>query len=235
MHFSISSCSPEHNTAVIKAVAEAFSSTVYNDRIAVEGDTEALARVLSKLIENVFVPEIISGMLSSEYAFLTRSDADEAHRRILMMISSFNNESVIYDRLTLCLSEYPEINMDGFICFRLKDMLKKLEKLTYSAVNDLLKEKERDNLLQMLREYSENRTHLFKKITVKKQNERFALFDETEKRVITVFADHKDLTPEEELINGLIYISPESIDISELQDKEMVAILAHIFSGRILD
>ena len=224
-----------------KACPDCKTGVYSNTHMYIEIKTKNLDQIILCLISIIvkdYIPPFVKNSLEHDYPFLTFTHQRQIMQRTISVITSNTNShaqyNVIQDRLRMSLGEKSILNLDGFFQFRIRDITEKWKKQIDREVENFLKERQRENLLHTLKNYAEQRKPLFAYITVKEMdNGRYGFFEENGSRIITVFSQPKEYTPEEELINGLLYMSPSHLDLSGVNDKEMKTILMLIFKGRV--
>ena len=100
------------------------------------------------------------------------------------------------------------------------------------CLTDILQSHRTRRMLATLREYVRQRKPRAEFLKVSEQSEEFFLFDENDQRIIPTFS--QQFTPEEELLNALLWFSPEKLDLSALKDPSLRSVLEEIFSDRIV-
>lgn len=124
--------------------------------------------------------------------------------------------------------EYSLLSLEGLVFFRCRGLFSSME----DCLTEILQSHRTRRMLATLREYVRQRKPRAEFLKVSEQSEEFFLFDENDQRIIPTFS--QQFTPEEELLNALLWFSPEKLDLSALKDPSLRSVLEEIFSDRIV-
>lgn len=141
------------------------------------------------------------------------------------------------------LSTQQEINIDGFITFRLREYQEQLNEAVGQAVDDFLMEREYLEFINLLRyfvESQEPKLRLVHALILPKS--AFKLMDDTGTVVTNEFLAESfldvdtDVNSEDLLVSALITIAPERIILhcpAELDTLEALETIRSVFEGRV--
>ncbi len=203
-------------------------------------DTGGLPRffnALSNVIAAYFLPEFMDRLLARDFAFLRPSHARCIKRsavRALKLSPAY--PGLISDaavQLELCVRESGSVSAEGFFLFRMSGLKALGERLLDAEVSRLLRESEYDAMLTLLRSYTKMRAPLIDFLRIEDADGSYRLYTADGSRVFTYSRDALRYTHEESLLNSLLFLSPASLDISGIKSKDMLAVLEHVFEGRI--
>lgn len=137
------------------------------------------------------------------------------------------------------------LNIDGFIRFRLQDYLQELDRALEEAVDEYLLEKEYDEFVRLLRYFIEGQEPRLEKVhVILNPGGGFQLFDHENRNLGGEYLDgfvidmmENDLNYEDLLISALITIAPRQV-IMHVMDKgrsrNIVNTLKSIFNDRLV-
>ncbi len=240
MRFFIGSFDKIMKGAAVRALDGApYGIADTGTHLAVEADAGAvkdIAARLSRELGAMLLQLYLKTAVFRNYAFLSAEHRELVAARALARIrsSAFYPEQMnaVHDRIALCLMERRVFNIDGFMRFRMNDISEKWAGMLEAEVSFFLRENERAELLRMLKRFAASRPPVAKKITVKDEGLKYAFFAGDGTRIVAVFTSGK-YTRDEELINTLLYLSPEEIVLEGVEDEDIKAVLKEIFGSRV--
>ncbi|MBR4079294.1 MAG: hypothetical protein IKK29_03715 [Christensenellaceae bacterium] len=205
--------------------------------IEIESNISMISDFIAETVFNFYLKKTLIKEISSVYTFLSDEHADKVYADTVNSIVLNKKEvqsKIIKNRAEIYLMKNKNINTDGFFMFRLKDIYEEWLKILENTVSCFLKDRETDELLNALKQYTLLRDPLEKHIEViPDENDGYLFYNERGERIISVFSDKGKYTSDEELINTLLLLSPMSIDLSALEDPDLLTLLKHIFESKI--
>jgi putative sporulation protein YtxC len=239
----------------LRVVEEHRGSQVFLD-VSAEGEDEGafrthLAHALADHIVNHLEPALLARLVASHYGYL-----DGSERESLLAYADRNlgengadaakvrRKRQIMERLLDYLEQAEELNLEGFVRFRLKDYMEELEDAVDRAMDDFLLEREYEEFVRLLRYFvdvQEPKMGLAHVVVL--PDGRFRIFnevgDEVESQVLRQFVVEMldaDIAYEDLMVSALITLAPRAIllhDRSGQQASESVETVSAVFQGRI--
>lgn len=153
-----------------------------------------------------------------------------------------SERSRVFERVLDYLGEADLLQLDGFVRFRLKDYWDELADCVRQAVDDLEVEKEREELIALLREFVQGRSSQVPVVHILPAgNERFRLVDQGGLPVETdsldgfqwELVDDGQIDMEELLITALVSIAPRRVVCHRPIDTRDIPMVADVFTGQL--
>lgn len=225
--------------------------------LAADGEEETVrmhvALALADHILSDLEPELLSRMIGQQYGHLERQERDSILAYADRNLSSTSDaldcrverKAQIMSRLLDYLEGETEVNLEGFLRFRLRDYLETLEDAIDQAIDDYLLEKEYREFVRLLRYFVDAQEPRMERANVLYlQDGQFRLFDEhgqeLENRVLRQFVMETldtDITYEDLLISALITLAPRQVVIHDRYgrpDRESLETVAEVFADRLV-
>lgn len=126
-----------------------------------------IAGVIYNVIINEFYDKYLLNFLSDTYFFLKYDEMDEVMKKSKSILKGYdykfdqnsiycmNKKNIIVDKITSCINENREINIDGFITFRMKELEEDLESIIDKVVEQYMVEKEYNDFIKLLKYFVE--------------------------------------------------------------------------------
>lgn len=139
----------------------------------------------------------------------------------------------IGNRVAMCLLEGKEhkVLLDGIMRFRMKDCIHHWRDILQATVDEYLAENEEAELVRLLRYFASMTDPQVKLVVIVPRPKHYDLYDGC--GVLIKSPPQIDSSIEDVLISNLIHLSPEAIDVSSVDNEELIRILKLIFVGRI--
>jgi len=215
-----------------------------------------IANAICEYIREVEEPNLIQNVISSDYCYFDVRERLEIYRNSLSILNEenidkffskadiINTKSKILQNLIDYLGNNNEINLSGFILFRLKDYLLELNETVEKAVEDFLVDKEYNEFIKLLKYFvdiQEAKSDIVHVVFDEKT--RFRLYDKNNRllnddhisSVAVEFAE-SNINQDDLLISALITIAPNEIFIhklSALKSGKIIKTLEKIFPDRV--
>lgn len=215
-----------------------------------------IANAICEYIREIEEPNLIQNVISSDYCYFNAMERLEIYRNSLDILNedtidsffskydNINTKSMILQNLIDYLGSNNELNLSGFILFRLKDYLLELNETVEKAVEDFLVDKEYNEFIKLLKyfvdiqEAKSDVVHVVfdeeTKYTLYDKDNRL-LNDEHISSVAVEFAE-SNINQEDLLISALITIAPNDIyihKVTSLKSGKMIKTLEKIFPNKI--
>lgn len=215
-----------------------------------------VANALYEYIRDCEEPSLIQHIISTDYCYFDVKERLEIYRnsldilkeenidRFLPRDGAVNSKSKILQSLTDYLSNNNEINLSGFILFRLKDYLIELNETIEKAVEDFLVDKEYNEFIKLLKYFvdiQESKSDIVH--VVFDEETKFKLYDQHNRLLnndyiknVAIELSENNINQDDLLISALITMAPSEIivhKISILKSSEIIKTLEKIFPDRI--
>ncbi|HZK57912.1 MAG TPA: putative sporulation protein YtxC [Clostridia bacterium] len=214
------------------------------------------SNVLYEYIRDYEEPGLIRHIINTNYCCFDIRERVEIYKncfdilrkngadKFLLKDDAFDPKSKILQQLADYLKNNTEINLDGFILFRLRDYLLGLDEIVENVAEDFLMDKEYNEFIKLLKYFVEIQESKFDMVHVVFDEEtRFKIYDQYNGllnndciRNVAIELSGEDLNQDDLLISALINIAPKQIIVhrlSILEDVEVIRTLQKIFPGKI--
>ena len=160
------------------------------------------------------------------------------------MVYCINRKNKIIDKITKCIEENNEININGFLTFRSKELNAELECIVDKVVEDYMVEKEYDEFIKLLKYFVEVQDSKVDEVNILiEKNGDYYLRDENGNDLVgdmitelpDVRFDSKE-NQEEIIISAMITNAPKKIIIHCVQNcknKELIQTISKVFVDRV--
>ena len=206
-----------------------------NYYLMVSFPAESLPDDLSAVLLERLLPKMLLNAIAESEANIPEEQeylADAVSDELLKNGSSESFRNSVTSAVSQLLREGNIVNIEGLLYFRLRDQLTEFYRSVVGIVRKFRSRYEKTHLLIKLRSYINSRPPQTDYIKVSGNASEYLLFDADGRTVRCVFSE--EYTPEEHLLNSLLYLSPAVLDLSQLDHPELRDVLAEIFSDRIL-
>jgi len=215
-----------------------------------------IANAICEYISEVEEPSLIQNVISTDYCYFDVKERLEIYRNSLNILKeenidsffskpdSINSKSKILQNLIDYLGSNNEINLSGFILFRLKDYLLELNETVEKAVEDFLVDKEYNEFIKLLKYFVDIQEAKSDIVHIVFDDEtRFRLYDNHNRplnddhitSVAVEFAE-SNINQDDLLISALITIAPNEIfihKVSTLKSGKIIKTLEKIFPDKV--
>lgn len=214
-----------------------------------------MSNILYNVVISEFYKKDIQGFLTDTYFFLKYDEIKEIKRLSLEALKSEGailNEYMVYFRnrknsiiqkIMDCIVENKEINIKGFITFRMKELLEDLESIIDKVVESYMVEKEYNEFINLLKYFVEIQDSKIDKVNILIQKDgSYKVQDDTGKDIMDIlFRDLSDVkynatvNIDDMLISGLITNAPKTVIIHGTENcanKEVIDTIKKVFENR---
>ncbi|MFL0194583.1 putative sporulation protein YtxC [Clostridium sp. WILCCON 0269] len=215
-----------------------------------------VASILYNIIVDEFCKKDVLAFLSDTYFFLKYEELEEIKEESLKVLKGemqirdensiycINKRNEILDKICACMDENREINIEGFITFRMKEVLEDLEVIIDKVVEKYMVEKEYNEFIKLLKYFVEIQESKIDYLSIIIGNDgNYVIKDKYEEDITEGFL--KDLTElkysantelDDILISALITNSPEKIVIhcvENCKNMELIDTIKKVFTHRV--
>lgn len=214
------------------------------------------SNALYEYIRDCEEPSLIQHIISTNYCCFDVKERIEIYRNCLDILKeenidrflprddTFDSKSKILQQLTDHLKNNTNINLSGFILFRLRDYLLDLNETIEKAVEDFLIDKEYNEFIKLLKYFVDIQESKFDIVHVVFDEEtRFKIYDQHNGLLdndyitnVAIELSESNINQDDLLISALITIAPNQIMIhrlSMLKDTEVIKTLQKIFPEKV--
>lgn len=215
-----------------------------------------ISNALYEYIKDCEEPDLVQHIISTNYSCFNIKERTEIYKNCLETLGEenidrflsrddiFNLKSKILQQLTDHLKNNTEINLSGFILFRLKDYLLSLNETIEREVEDFLIDKEYNEFIKLLKYFVDIQESQFDMVHVVFDEETgFKVYDRYNtplnndyiENIVMEFSEN-NVNQYDILISALINIAPERIvvhRVSVLNDVDVIKTLKKIFAEKV--
>lgn len=215
-----------------------------------------VANALYEYIRDCEEPNLIQHIISTNYCCFDIRERMEIYRNCLDILNKKNIDRffseddtpdlrpIVLQQLGDHLENNTEINLSGFILFRLKDYLLDLDETIEKAVENFLIDREYNEFIKLLKYFVDIQEPKFDTVHIIFDEEAgFKIYDQHNKLLdndhiknVAVEFLEDDINQGDLLISALITIAPKRIiahGLSKLKDTGIIDSLQNIFSERV--
>lgn len=242
----------EGETHIIKIISE---EDCYNEKIK-EVINLYVSNILYRIVIDNYRKKEMFEFLTDNYFFLKQSEILEVEDHIVKVLKYeeiTKNEDSIYclnrinsmiEKIKDCISEKQEINIDGFITFRMRKLRGDIEKIIDKVVERYMVEKEYKEFVKLLKYFVEIQESKIEEVNIIiEENNNYIVRDGEGKdlyydfvKEITTEQGKLELNMEDILISGLITNAPKSIIIygkENCTNKEFIDTIENVFDDKV--
>ncbi|MDU4801988.1 MAG: putative sporulation protein YtxC [Clostridium butyricum] len=242
----------EGKTHIIKIMCDKDS---YNNKIE-EIINLYVSNILYRIVIDYYRKREMFEFITDNYFFLKQSEILEVENKILKVLNceaACKDEDSIYclnrinniiEKIRQCIGEKQEINVDGFITFRLRMLREDIEKIVDKVVEKYMVEKEYEEFVRLLKYFVDIQECKIEKIIISiEAGSHYIIKDEYGKdlykdflKELTGDENDFDINIEDILISGLITSSPKNIIIygkRNCNNKEFLETIKNVFGDRV--
>lgn len=253
--------------SVLLGLSENLISGYNSNKLFIEGGcfTEKIKKLLyyeiSELIYgrlvNYFYDENIEDFINENYFFLKYDEMIEAKSNCFHALKCetevfdedtiycLNKKNNIIQKITECLMESEEINIDGYITFRINDLKTDLMAIVDKSIEKFMAFKEYNEFIKLLKYFVEIQECKIEElnIIIKENGDYFVCDEEKNNLIMNLLEEayeprHNEIISVEDIIiSGLITNSPKRIIIHNLNNcnnKEFVDTIKSVFEDRVV-
>ena len=215
-----------------------------------------IGNVLFKVVIKEFCKKNVSKYLSDNFYFLRGEDIKEVKNMIIdvfenednkiddNMIYYMNRKNEIIKKIILCLEENNEVNIKGFLTFRMKEMTPDLESIIDKIVEKFMVEKEYNEFIKLLKYFVDVQESKINEVNILIDKDgNYVVRDEFENDILSNLVNElydsrisSKVSSEDLIISGLITSARKKIVIhcvENSRNKELIETIKNVFGERV--
>ncbi|SFA89089.1 putative sporulation protein YtxC [Clostridium frigidicarnis] len=244
----------EGTTHFIKVLCD---NEIYDDKIKNSVDLN-VSKILYKIIVDVFKQKEMYGFLTDTYFFLRSDELPDVSERIINALTGdekiqddasiycMNRRNNIISKIKECIEENKEINISGFITFRMKYLIEDFEAIVDKVVEKYLVEKEYNEFVKLLKYFVEVQESKIDEVNIIADNKgEYHIKDKDGKDILAEFVEELvdcklgmvGINIEDVIVSGLITNAPKIVKIHGEQNfvnKEILETIKNVFANRVV-
>ncbi|MDP4089143.1 MAG: putative sporulation protein YtxC [Bacillota bacterium] len=230
------------------------SEDEYNDRISNIFNLY-MANILYKIAIYEFYDKEMLNFLNDTYFFLKSDELRDVEILSMKVLKGeegiiddsgvycMNRKNNIIDKVIKCIEENNEININGFITFRMKELREDIEAIIDKVVEKYMVEKEYSEFIKLLKYFVEIQESKIDIINIVIDSKgKYAIKDKDGREFLKEFLNElssekiSENNIEDLIISGLITNSPRKINIHGAKycgNKEVLDTISNVFTDRV--
>lgn len=215
-----------------------------------------MANVIYKIVISEFYNKEMYNFLSDTYFFLKHDELKEVGQLALQALKGegaiiddssvycINRKNKMIDKIVQCIEENNEININGFITFRMKELREDLESIVDKVVERYMVEKEYSEFIKLLKYFVEVQDSKIDEVNIVIDKEgNYEVKDSSGKDMLNDFLSDlsesrisSNTNMDDIIISGLITNSPGVIKIhcvDNCGNKELIETIKNVFGERV--
>ena len=216
-----------------------------------------MANILYGIVIDEFYKKEMQNFLADTYFFLKYEEIVEvtalgakalkSEGAILdeSMVYCINRKNSITEKITKCIEENREINIKGFITFRMKEFREDLESIIDKVVEHYMAEKEYNEFIKLLKYFVEIQDSKIDEVNIIfKENGDYLIQDNNGEDIFSILTSELSeakytgtVSVEDMLISGLITNCPKKINIHcsyNCVNSELLETIRNVFLDRVV-
>ena len=215
-----------------------------------------IANIIYNIVIDEFYKKEMQLFLADTYFFLKYDEIDEIRELSLKALKSdkalsadelvycINKKNTIIDKIIECIEENKEINIKGFITFRMKELREDLENIIDKVVETYMVEKEYNEFIKLLKYFVDIQESKIEEINILiKQDGSYLVQDSNGEDILSKITSElsearftSTVSIEDMLISGLITNAPQRIIVhcsDNCLNKELIDTVQNVFTDRV--
>ena len=238
-----------------------FIKIMCDDKIYSESLVEKVNYYISDCIYDIIIrlicEEDIYNFILDNYFFLNEEEIKDIEKQIIDILK-YNNSlkeetSIYYEnrknhillKIKSCQEENRQINIDGYITFRVKDLMVDIEDISNKVVENYMIEREYNEFIRLLKYFVDIQESKIDKVNIIISKEgTYDVKDDKGNSILNTFVadvlenefNDPSINTEDIIISGLITNVPNSIiihGISYCLNKEFIETINKVFTYRV--
>lgn len=242
----------ETNIHMIKIICD---DECYNEKVKKIIDLY-VSNILYKIVIDKYKEKEMFDFLIDTYFFLKQDEIIEVEEEIMKVLyceEDLKNENLVYymnkmntviRKIQDCLQENTEININGFITFRMKDLREDIEGIIDKVVENYMVEKEYKEFVKLLKYFVDIQESKIEEIDICiGENGNYSIRDDHGNDIFNEFMKElaecrvdTDANIEDVIISGLITNVPKKVVIhgkENCENKEFLETISSVFGERV--
>ncbi|MCH3962830.1 MAG: putative sporulation protein YtxC [Clostridium sp.] len=215
-----------------------------------------IADILYSIMVDEFYKKDMDNFLSETYFFLNTGEIEWIKKESINCIKGnisiidensvycINKKNDIIEKIIRCIDENNNINVEGFVTFRMKNILDDFESIVDKVVEKYMVEKEYDEFIKLLKYFVEIQESKIDYLDIVIQDSgNYIIRDENGADITNKLFNELDecrnnnaATSEDMLISTLITNAPERISIHSIENcrnEELIDTIQKVFTDRV--
>lgn len=216
-----------------------------------------VSQILYSIVIDIFKENEIYEFLADTYFFIKNDELSDIQYKIMEILKNkdlnideaniyyVNRKNDIINKIKSCIDENHEINIDGFITFRIRELKEDLEDISDKVVERYMVEKEYNEFIKLLKYFVDIQESKIDEVNIIiTEDGNYFLRDKVGKDIFEEFlndlVDSKVNNPminiEDIIISGLITNAPKKIVIhgkENCNNKEILDTIKNVFTDRV--
>lgn len=244
--------SQEGITHIVKLICD---DNGYNEKVYSRVNLY-ISNILYEIVIAKYKEKEMFQFLTETYFFLKHDEILEVEEKIMkillkkdqpkddIFIYCNNKINNILEKIQSCIEENREININGFLTFRMRELREDIEDIIEKVVEGYMIEKEYKEFIKLLKYFVDIQESKIERVNIYVlKDSRYKITDGYDEDIFTVFL--KDLSDcrlgidanmEDIIISGLITNAPKSINIygkDNCRNKEFIDTIINVFGDRV--
>lgn len=217
----------------------------------------ATINVLADYIISQYETKLIGRILNTNYCYFSLNERKDIlkialknlnevdSKSLLNSLYNIRRKNIIIKKLMEYFESNNEINVDGFVTFRLQDYSKDLENIVEKAVDDYLMEREYKEFIRLLKYFVEVQDSKIDTVHIIVTDEdKYILYDENETEITNQCIEdfmnevtEGEMNYDDLLVSSLITLAPKRIvihGINKIKNKELLETIKSVFAEKVL-
>ncbi len=214
-----------------------------------------VANALWDYIQLYEEPQLIRRIIEQEYYYFDSKERIEIERNTVQILNdegkmlnfneSLSRKKKIISNIIAYLNNDFQMNLKGFLTFRLKDYMLELEETVEKAVEDFLLDKEYNEFIKLLKYFVDIQDSKIETIhIILEADGKYTLYDDNNniinndyiKDVASEISENNFLTYDDLLISSLITIAPRFVYIHQsniLKRTDVIKTITKVFANKV--
>lgn len=216
-----------------------------------------ISNILFKIVIQKYKDRELFDYLIENYFFLKQEEILEVEEEIMKVLyceDTLKNDGLVFcmnkmnkitEKIKECIEENDEININGFITFRMKELREDIESIIDKVVESYMVEKEYKEFVKLLKYFVDIQESKIQEVNIYiqengsyiiKDGEGKDIFVEFMKELTECKAD-TDANVEDIIISGLITNAPQNVVIHHREyckNKEFIETIINVFENRVV-
>lgn len=240
----------ENKTHFVKV----YSEKILDDKVLKDFNIH-MSNILYDIVVDEFINSNMYDFIRDTYFFLKNEDIVNIKKRILQVLKTdkfdledsiycLNKKNSIINKISKIINENNELNIDGFITFRIKNLSEDLQGIVEKIVEKYMVDKEYNEFIKLLKYFVEIEESKIGEINIIIESGGKYILKDSEGKDLTeeVYIDIDDvkfienINLEDMIISWLITNVPNQIKIYGLnncKNKEFINTIKNVFEDRV--
>lgn len=207
-----------------------------------------VADAVTELLLNQTQKELVEKVLRHEHRSIPPKEREQIANRSMEILNLDpetgeedrlrlrQRRNYVYGRLMECLAGRPQIVLEGFVRFRLKDYYQELRLAVDLAVEEYNQDLEYQDFISLLRSFVEIQPPQFELLHVLASRDKYLLLDQEEIELEAELLEEPlpGMEPEDLLLSNLITLAPENLVLHLDPDNEISQTIIGVFQEQVL-